>query len=281
MTGVRPWKVPADGGVSVKWGEWLPLRPAHQDAHPLHLDLSNLSFVDPLFLVRLRGFLDWHAARGHEVIVEPPSRMYVRNYLARMNICDELPDRCTFNVGSVNSKPHPDVLIALRRLRTQRDADDLDEAVENLLQAQFSGRLARYGDAFTMTIGEMCDNAISHGRSAHGAYVAAQRYQGKRCVLAIGDLGIGIPEHLRRTHPHLTDDGEAIAEATKPRVTGVKGPRAQHRGNGYFHVIDEMRETAVPSGVLRVWAGNGRFSVAMTEGRATMRRGWTIEEPTA
>jgi len=55
MTRSKPWTVPSDGGLSSKWGEWLPLRPARQKAQALQLDLSNLTFVEPLFLVRLRA----------------------------------------------------------------------------------------------------------------------------------------------------------------------------------------------------------------------------------
>jgi hypothetical protein len=197
-----------------------------------------------------------------------------------MGVCERLPHGCTFEIGRVAAKPHPDVLIALTRLHRRTDADALDEAVADLLGAQFSGKLARCGDAFTMTIGEMCDNAISHGRSEHGVYVAAQRYQSTRCVLAIGDLGIGIPAHLRRQHPELIDDGDAIAAATRQGITGVAGETAQHRGNGYYHVVEEMQTTRIPRGVLRVWAGNGRFSMSMIEGQ-TMRRGWSTQEPTA
>jgi hypothetical protein len=131
-----------------------------------------------------------------------------------------------------------------------------------------------------MAIGELCDNAVSHGRSEHGVYVAAQRYQSTRCVLAIGDLGMGIPEHLRRQHPQLIDDGDAIAEATKQGVTGVAGAEAQHRGNGYYHLVDEMQTTQIPIGLLRIWSGSGRFSLAMADGRQTMRRGRSTDEPT-
>jgi len=275
--GVRPWKVPPDGGQSSKWGEWLPLRPAHKDAHPLRLDLANLNFVDPLFLVRLRAFMDWHAERGHEIVVERPENKHVRNYLARMGICDDLPEGCTFDVGQVAAKPHPDVLIPLTRVHTRADSDALDDAVADLLGAQFADGLIGCADAFTMTVGEMRDNALSHGASAHGVYLAAQRYQSTRCVLAIGDLGIGIPEHLRGQHPHLTDDGAAVAEATRQGITGVAGAAAQHRGNGYYYVVDEMERTKVPRGLLRVWSGRGRFSLGMADGRQTMRRGWLVE----
>lgn len=49
-------------------------------------------------------------------------------------------------------------------------------------------------------MGELCDNARVHGRNDLGVYVAADRVERPRRSfrLAIADLGIGIPEHIRR-----------------------------------------------------------------------------------
>ena len=174
-----------------------------------------------------------------------------------MGVGDGLPDGCQFELGRVSATEHRAVLIPLTRLHAQTESDRLDEEIGNLLGAQFTNGIAGLGAVFSNTIGELCDNATTHGKNEHGAYVAAQRYQKTRCVLAIGDIGIGIPEHLRRVHPHLRDDGAAIAEATKERVSGVMGAEASHRGIGYHHVIDTMRETRLPSGLLRIWSGRG------------------------
>lgn len=271
-----PVNVPPGAGNSDRWGEALILRPA-PDGEPLVLDLSRLQFADPLFLARLRAFMDWHDARGHQVVVRPPERRAVRNYLARMGIGANLPPGCSCDLGTVTASDRGDVLIPVTRLRDKSDSDGLDESLGELLTAHFTGELGRLAEPFAMTVGEMCDNATTHGQNLCGAYVVAQRYQKTRCVLTIGDVGIGIPEHMRQQHPHLTDDGAAIAEATKELVSGTGDP---HRGVGYDEVITTMRESRVARGDLRVWAGQGRFAMTVRRGEHRQRRGWSIEDRT-
>jgi hypothetical protein len=119
---------------------------------------------------------------------------------------------------------------------------------------------------------------MTHGRSDVGVtYVTAQRYEQRRCVLAIGDLGIGIPEHMRRAFPELTDAEDAIREATKEGVTATGNP---HRGIGYQWVIDGMKEANIPVGALRVWSGRGRFRVEVRDGTQVRRDAWAVERPT-
>jgi hypothetical protein len=158
---------------------------------------------------------------------------------------------------------------------SQQDSDALDYDLAGLLSAQFTGELGRLGEAFTRTLSEMCDNATTHGRSDAGvAYVTAQRYQQRRCVLAIGDLGIGIPERMRQAFPQLTNDEEALREATKEGVTSTG---EAHRGIGYQWVIDGMKETQVPAGELRIWSGHGRFRVDVRDGTQQRRDAWAVE----
>ncbi len=267
--------VPRNAGNSSEWGAWVPLRTPPGDS--LLLDLSALEFADPLFLLRLRGFIDWHAAEGRAVRIVPPTSTNVRNYLARMHLADDLPARCECDLGSVRGQDQSHVLIPIRRLGSNLDSDALDYELDALYAAHFTGRLGGLADAFTRTVGEMCDNATTHGVSPLGAYVAAQRYAQTRAVLAVGDLGVGVPEHIRRALPHLTDDGEALAEATKEGVTATGNP---HRGIGYQYVIDGIIESGIPRGELRVWAGRGQFRVDVRRGRETAREAWTVERPT-
>ena len=56
----------------------------------VRLDLADLHFVGPLFLVRLRAWLDYHAQHGITVDVGPPGGSDVRNYMSRMHLCDGL-----------------------------------------------------------------------------------------------------------------------------------------------------------------------------------------------
>jgi hypothetical protein len=263
-------------GKSRRWGERLPLRPAPR--RPLLLDLSRLVFADPLYLVRLRAFIDCHAGRGHAVEVVPPTSREVCNYLARMGLTDDLPASCSFSLSQVRVRDLPDILIPLTRLQDTMEAGLLDDKVGELLQAHFPGQLAHLGDAFAAAIGELTDNATTHGQSEHGTYIAAQRYEESRCVLAIADLGVGIPAHIRRAYPHLTDDGDAIADATRAAITAsTPKSKRSHRGYGYEHLIDEMLVTNVPYGSLRIWSGSGRFNLTVIDGHTQQRRGWKSE----
>jgi hypothetical protein len=268
--------VPATAGNSERWGEWAILRQPPQET--VVLNLSRVKFADPLFLLRIRGFIDWHCHNGHGVRVVAPRSAAVRNYLSRMQLDEEVPPNCDCNLRKVASTSRDDVLIPIRRLGSQRDSDALDDELAALLDAQFTGDLAGLGEAFTRTVSEMCDNATTHGWSEVGhAYITAQRYKRGRCVLAIGDLGIGIPAHLRRAFPDLTDDGDAIREASKEGITATGSP---HRGIGYQWVIDGLKETAVPCGELRVWSGRGRFRVEVRDGIQVRRDAWTVEGQT-
>lgn len=269
--------VPAKAGNSERWGEWAILRAPPEET--VVLDLTAVEFVDPLFLLRLRGFIDWHCARGHSVRLLRPRSTSVRNYLCRMRVANELPATCDSELEpGPNCGGRGDVLIPIRRLGSRGDSDLLDEELATLYTAHFTGGLARSADAFTRTVSEMCDNATTHGSSAVGvAYVTAQRYRNNRCVLAIGDLGVGIPEHMRRAFPDLSSDEDAIREATKEGITATGDP---HRGIGYQFVIDGMKESDIPYAELRVWSGHGRFRVETRHGTQARRRAWGVEGST-
>jgi hypothetical protein len=273
--------VPADGGTSQRWGEWAPLR-RPPPADELLLDLSDVEFVDPFFLVRLRGFIDLHCSNGIPMTIEPPKSSAVRTYLERMDLAGNLPAGCA---SGLQARPAVagNVLIPIRRLGSTSDVDlMLDGEIATLLDAQFTNSLAGLGLAFTATVSEMCDNATTHGHSNVGtAYVAAQRYSAGRCVLVVGDLGIGIPAHIRRQHPTLLTDDDAIREATKEGVTGATGSNRNHRGIGYQWVIDSLKEANIPFGELRVWSGRGRFRVEVRDGLQLRRRAWGVEGETA
>lgn len=269
--------VPEDAGAGKHWGEWMILR--EPPAGTVILDLTELRSADPLFLARMRGFIDWHCSLGREVRLKRPRRPGVQAYLERMHLAAGLPDGCTCDLGTIGTDERSDVLIPIRRLWSPTEVDELDQELEDLYLAQFTGPLGDLAEAFTATVSEICDNATTHGRSDVGvSYITAQRYQHKRCVLAIGDLGIGIPEHIRKTSADLTNDGDAIREATKEGVTGTG---RSDRGFGYQYVIDALKETKVPRGELRIWSGHGRFRVETIGGVQVRRRAWTVEQATA
>lgn len=269
--------VPPHAGAGRHWGEWMILR--EPPVETVVLDLKELRFADPLFLARMRGFIDWHCSLGREVRITCPRLTSVQTYLERMHLASDLPASCICDLGTIGTDERSDVLIPIRRLYSPSDVDGLDQELEDLYLAHFEGPLGKLAEAFTATVGEISDNATTHGRSEVGvSYITAQRYKRNKCVLAIGDLGIGIPEHLRGVFPNPRDDGDAIREATKEGVTGTG---KSDRGFGYQHVINASKETKVPRGELRIWSGHGRFRVETRGGIQARRRAWTIERASA
>lgn len=199
-------------------------------------------------MLRLRAFIDWHAFRGHAIHITPPTNVGVRHYLVRMGVFADLPEDCSCDAGTVKGTNKKDVLVELTRMTSPTEVEELDYRLQDLLGAHFPGNSARLAAAFMVATGELADNATTHGRNDVGAYVAAQRYQTSRCVLAIGDLGVGIPTHMRRAYPELADDGLAILEAIKEGVTAAETGEREHRGIGYATMIEKMVQTAVAQG---------------------------------
>jgi hypothetical protein len=114
--------------------------------------------------------------------------------------------------------------------------EDVARRTREILEYQLTDVSALGQPAF-MAVAELCDNAIDHGKNPLGAFAAATRVvEPRRQVsLAIGDLGIGIPEHIRQRYPEWSDDGYAIAHATQPHITGTGDP---HRGIGFSEVFE-------------------------------------------
>ena len=267
--------VAADGASNLEWAEGIALSEA--EASEVLLDLTDLELVDPLFVVRLRGLIDLNAAAGRRIAIAPPKKDVVRKYLEFMQLASDLPANCDCELASLDVPGSSKVLIPVRRLSTPNDVEDLERALGDLYSAHFRGPLARLAEAFTRTVGEISDNATTHGRSHVGvSYVAANRYQ-QGCLLAVGDLGIGIPTHIRKAFPELQDDGDAIRVATREGKSGTGDPE---RGIGYQYVINGLKNEHIAAGELRVWSGSGRFRVQTRRGVQERRRAWSVDEAT-
>lgn len=267
--------LPADGGVNRRWGETIALRDDCQA--DIVLDLSETKFVDPTSLIRMRALIDLSSAGGFKVEIVSPKDAVARSYLEWMHLATDLPSSCASDLKTIDGPGSSKVLIPVTRLRTPTDVTELERTLEDLYLAHFEGPLAPLADAFTWTIGEICDNATTHGASlAGGSYLAAQRYSNKRCIIAIGDLGIGIAAHMRQVYPDL-DDETAIRLATKGGESGTGDPQ---RGFGYQYVIDGIKNERIQSGELRVWSGRSRFRVLARGGLQERRRAWAIDEST-
>jgi hypothetical protein len=157
-----------------------------------------------------------------------------------------------------NTKPDSRDGIAILPLTPLTDHTTVEEvaaATREILEYQYTD-VSPLGHACYMAVSELCANAIEHGSNALGAYVAVQRFSEPRprVSVAISDLGIGIPEHIRQRYPEWADDGFAIAHAMDPRISGTGNP---HRGNGFPETFEAALVSSLSAARLDMHSANG------------------------
>jgi hypothetical protein len=260
--------VPTFAGSGDGWGGSLPLRRDYPEV--VVLDLSKVQFVVPTFLLRVRTFVDWHLSQGREVRVLPPASNDVNRYLSRMRVSAGLPDGTFDGLKKVSETDQREALIPVTRLHQLPEVDSLADNLAPLIGAHLA-EVKLPLQPFFVAVSELAGNAVEHGRSESGCYVAAQRYRAqKRLTLAIADLGIGVPEHVRQRYPEWTDDARAIAMATQEAVSGTS---EQHRGYGFYWVLEEAKAAEqVGYAQLTVRSSRGQYTVTMKGDQLTHRR---------
>jgi hypothetical protein len=219
-----------------------------------------------MFALRLRMFIDWHSLAGHQISIARPGSLDVAQDLADLGIAHGLdPETLALPAPRVDWENR---VLPITNFRDHTTIEDVARDVIRLLERQ-TDPFGSWGDATFMAITELCDNALQHGVSEIGAYVAADRmlHPRRQFRLAIADLGIGIPEHVRARHPEWHDDSAAIARALE---RGVSGTGDRHRGNGFAEVFDAAARTdlvrASSAVDVDLRAGKGRVGVVIAGG---------------
>jgi hypothetical protein len=268
-------------GAGDGWQASLPLRA--YDSTEIVVDAQGLRFATPTFLLRLRSFVEWHLGEGRTVRVLRPANANVANYMARMHLGDGLPDGM-FDLPEIRERDRSEVLIPVTRLLSAQDVDRFNEEVAPVIRAH-ADDVAVLEEAISMAIAELCGNGVEHGANSLGCYAAVQRYPAKRkTVLAIGDLGCGIPANIRRCFPEIESDPAALEHALQEGVT-TTGKTS--RGQGFYWVMDAAQQSHIRSANLDVRAGRGHVSrtfapggpVAATTADAPNKRGtWATLE---
>ncbi|HEX5593106.1 MAG TPA: hypothetical protein VFX35_07140 [Solirubrobacterales bacterium] len=87
-----------------------------------------------------------------------------------------------------------------------------------------------------------------------GEYLEVEEVAGRQVSIAISDLGVGIPEHIRQRYPEWSDDGWAIAYATEERVSGTGDP---HRGFGFSAVFEAALTSSLSAARMDILSANG------------------------
>ncbi len=243
----------------IDWGERIPLDGGRGG---LHLDMSAVEFADPTMAVRLAAVRTLHEQTGRPFAISPPPATPVRRYLARAGL-----GRL---VGEEPCAGGADMLLPVTHLRRQAQIDPLGEELEVALGKLPRG-LAAGAAQLNCAFSELCLNACTHGKSDHGAFVMLQRLGPDHLVLVVGDLGVGIPDHVVGHLPDLAgfNEGRRIANALR---LGVSGAGAK-RGDGLARIVESIRKAGKPAGELRIWSGTGRVRMRPGERRAN---DWTV-----
>lgn len=239
-------------GSNDGWNEPLPLR-KDWALESVVVDLSALSFVVPTFLLRLRAFIDFNLGCGRRVEVVAPRNRRVANYLSRMQIAAGLPATVFPDLPSVRRSERGDVLVPITCLKSDIDIEEMGARLYTLFQGHSEDDVAVFADALQEGFTELCGNGVEHGQNDLGCYLAAQRYGGakRRTVLALGDLGIGVPTHMRQIYGDESDR----RMLRKALEEGASGTGDSHRGNGIPSVLEEARNTRIRHALLEIRSG--------------------------
>jgi anti-sigma regulatory factor (Ser/Thr protein kinase) len=231
------------------WKEDLPL---DELPEPIELDCSKLELpIHPMFAVRLRVFIDWHSSRGRSVRLIPPEQPQARDVFEAMNI----------RGGTAGQED--DAVVPVSKISEFTEVEEVANRTQRILEYDLPD-VSALGQATFMAVSELCGNAIEHGSNFLGGYVAVRRVQEPRrqVSIAIADLGIGIPEHLRQRYPEWGDDGWAIAHAMDEHVTGTGD---QHRGIGFSAVFEAALTRSLHGAQLNILSANGFCRVHLVQ----------------
>ncbi len=229
----------------------------------LKIDATRLTFACPLDLAGIVATAHWAAGCSMPVTLDLPHDQDIGSYLQRMDVLRQMPAR-TRIAGRVPADGRADLSEKLLEVTalSLRTADDLSERVLGPLVTAFYDEHGGTGAAAVIgACGELMDNAVDHGQSETGAFIAIQTYSGTttdapRFEMAVCDTGVGVMETLRQNpqYAHHTRDELAIAEAMRAGVSGI----GAGRGNGLSDVIGKTRQ-------------HGRLDFQIRSGRGEVR----------
>src|SRR4051794_21042812 len=131
------------------------------------LDLSRMTFCEPIALVAIACRVEASASAGHSVIVQAPSDRGVANYLARMRLGYWLSALgAMHDLPTVRERPHPDALIELTSFDGARGAEQLARLVHRAASRVATGNAAP--NVLFDAISEAGDNVETHSGRRRG-----------------------------------------------------------------------------------------------------------------
>jgi hypothetical protein len=234
------------------------------DRETLILDLSPLKFATPLDVAGITLLANTLAPRRTLVIL--PRDAFVSTYLQRIGALDALdPSVIVTRQRAANPEyEFRQPSIRLRRLLHPDDWDDIAGDVLPDLRRHLSPQLATN---VVDILGELADNAGSHGYSTAGYYVVGQYYTGAESGMppgmwvAVVDAGRGIRDHLSgnvRYRDAGVSDLQALRLAARAGVSGVDDAR----GYGLADVRRMAGEVAPGRVIIRTGQGVAFFAAS-------------------
>jgi hypothetical protein len=229
---------------------------------PLLIDARRLTFLSPLDLTGLAVLAHAHPERS-EVRLLLPSDANIASYIDRMDLLTHLPAGCTV-LGLASRGGRSDrsgTLLEVTRVADATDAERACARVASLARQRFGPATAH---AVFTALGELLDNAITHGASAVGVYVAAQTYTGVTSrqpglEFAVCDAGDGVLAHLRGNPPYarFRHPATALRYALQPGVTGTR----DRRGYGLPDTVNQAGRNGLAHLALRTDDALARITV--------------------
>jgi hypothetical protein len=200
------------------------LEPESSDT--LVIDLSSVSFVEPVGLVGLAALAEQARKDNRNVTLISPTNSSVANYLSRMNFGTALGELgINYSLPSVNARPLPGDLLELQKFSGQGGGEQVARLVFDKLEKVADNEVRQ---TLYEAICEVAANVEFHADTSHG-YVAAQTtHAGGQVLFAIADSGQGLRASLSKVY-EIADDSAAVSAAVQPEISGT-GERARGQG---------------------------------------------------
>lgn len=226
--------------MKIESGTWDGFMSAGRDDQgALEIDLSELSWVDPVIAAGVAAVAYRANKDGRQVSFIPPTNSSACGYLARMRLGGALQSLgISHGLPTVNERDQEGNLLELREFSSEHDGEQLAELVYT--------RLKESGKADSQILGplhgaliELATNTSIHAGVDHG-FAIAQTYPNKRQIMfCVADAGKGLKASLdenKQLHPD--DDVHALEMAVIRQFSGTEDP---HRGYGLPEVVDSVR----------------------------------------
>ncbi|MFC0028008.1 hypothetical protein ACFFMM_00520 [Micromonospora chaiyaphumensis] len=230
------------------------------------LDARRLQFAGPLELAAMVTLATTAAHGGADVTFLMPESDDVASYIQRMNVVEYIEPIATIT-GALATQRRNDCSQRLLEVTAVSPANGNEVAATlgRMTEDQLHPRAA---SAAFRSIGELIDNATTHGESPLGAFAAAQLYSGATSrragfEFAICDTGVGVLEHLRTNslYEKVADHKTALDLALRYGVTGA----LEGRGHGLTDLREQARRDGVGRLILR--SGDAIASVVVRRNR--------------